>query len=489
MGDIIHGTIDMLGGTVSWMSLFLSTTSPGLAWAVVVGIPAILYIWQIVEDYGDMCDFPDRDPSWNRSLKMSFGLYLFAILLHWHFFEKLYPGWLYYGIPIVFVVHLLMLTRAKFNDAVRSIIGPYKTKEKELEEEKRKHEARMKTLESNAAIRELLCKQREDRLLSATSGSVPFDGLAKAVADLKAVMYKECESYLRNKSRPARSSADIVKGLRVKAKESEYRYNLMLYRYEFLIKKFPELEKYVESMDAIHGLVDYSSLSEAEQNYDRVRDWLSKEEYEKLSVDERNQLALDKYISHFKKSSWQVGRDYELYIGYLYRKEGWAVSQFGIEMSLGDMGRDIIAKKGEITHIVQCKRWGKDKMIHENVICQLYGTSIQYDLDRSRGSGNLPNVEKVIPVLFTTTALSKTAQRFSDRLGVIVKVVPMCENYPRIKCNINNGHKIYHLPFDQQYDRVHIDKPGEFYAATVKEASSMGFRRAYRYTGLGQTRK
>jgi hypothetical protein len=53
--------------------------------------------------------------------------------------------------------------------------------------------------------------------------------------------------------------------------------------------------------------------------------------------------------------------------------------------------------------------------------------------------------------------------------------------YPMIKCNINNGNKIYHLPFDQQYWRTRIDQPGEFYAMTVKEATSKGFRRAFRY--------
>jgi hypothetical protein len=50
-----------------------------------------------------------------------------------------------------------------------------------------------------------------------------------------------------------------------------------------------------------------------------------------------------------------------------------------------------------------------------------------------------------------------------------------------IKCNINNGNKIYHLPFDQQYWRTVIDKPGEFYAITVKEATKAGFRRAFKH--------
>ena len=42
--------------------------------------------------------------------------------------------------------------------------------------------------------------------------------------------------------------------------------------------------------------------------------------------------------------------------------------------------------------------------------------------------------------------------------------------------------KIYHLPFDQQYDRIAIDAgKGECYTATVKEAEKLGFRRAFRH--------
>ena len=52
-----------------------------------------------------------------------------------------------------------------------------------------------------------------------------------------------------------------------------------------------------------------------------------------------------------------------------------------------------------------------------------------------------------------------------------------------IKCNISKtGEKIYHLPFDQQYDRVEISpNKGECYVYTVKEAEDRGFRRAFRW--------
>ena len=59
------------------------------------------------------------------------------------------------------------------------------------------------------------------------------------------------------------------------------------------------------------------------------------------------------------------------------------------------------------------------------------------------------------------------------------------ERYPCIKENIENDkEKIYHLPFDQQYDTTKIESDkGESYFMTVKEAEDNGFRRAKRWMG------
>ena len=73
------------------------------------------------------------------------------------------------------------------------------------------------------------------------------------------------------------------------------------------------------------------------------------------------------------------------------------------------------------------------------------------------------------------------AQNFAKKLGVLYEVKQKGE-YPMIKCNISkDGSRIYHLPFDQQYYRTEICKPGECYAWTVKEAENKGFRRAFKY--------
>lgn len=61
---------------------------------------------------------------------------------------------------------------------------------------------------------------------------------------------------------------------------------------------------------------------------------------------------------------------------------------------------------------------------------------------------------KVIPVFITNIDISDTAKRFANELGVELATKFPLGKYPQIKCNINSGNKIYHLPFDQQYDRT-----------------------------------
>ena len=92
----------------------------------------------------------------------------------------------------------------------------------------------------------------------------------------------------------------------------------------------------------------------------------------------------------------------------------------------------------------------------------------------------------MIPLFISSTSLSDVAKSFSDKLHVTYVENFQFKEFPRIKCNLGHGEfgeqtKIYHLPMDQQYDSVVIDKPGEFLAFTVEEAEKKGFRRAYRW--------
>lgn len=244
------------------------------------------------------------------------------------------------------------------------------------------------------------------------------------------------------------------------------------YKLDFLLAAFPELSDFLETdYREIKTTFDY-------HDHDPAKDFLSKEEWASLTETQRNQLALDRYVESHHKSNWQIGRDYEMSVGHKYLSEGYKVEFTGSTQKLNDLGRDLIAHKGKKTYIIQCKYWSQDKTIHEKHIAQLYGTSVCYQLDH-------PNRE-VIPVFVTNIAFSHMAQRFANHLGVhLVKNFPL-KPFPRIKCNVGHSESgtkqlIYHLPMDQQYDTVMISGKDEFYAMTVAEAESKGFRRAYKW--------
>jgi hypothetical protein len=223
--------------------------------------------------------------------------------------------------------------------------------------------------------------------------------------------------------------------------------------------------------------------------------YLTQGEYEKLSVTERNQRALDRYWSK-RKTSWQVGRDYERFIGYLYEQKGYSVYYQGIEQGLEDLGRDLVCKKDGQIEIVQCKYWRQDRTIHEKHINQLFGTTVEYFVKhvdhQSRSQSDLFSAmlrSQITPTFVTSASLSDTAREFAAVLGVKVMDNFPFKQYPCIKCNVSHRHreKIYHLPFDQQYDRTTItEERNECFVSTVAEAERLGFRRAWRWRGRNE---
>lgn len=253
------------------------------------------------------------------------------------------------------------------------------------------------------------------------------------------------------------------------------------YSLAYLLSQFPELEKYIDVDDIENEdnnapediFNDTASDSEA-GNDDEVLRYIDKDEYRLMSETERNQLALDRYVQR-RKTKWQIGRDYELFISYKYRQKGFSVDEFGSRAKLADLGRDLIAIKDNTTLIIQCKYWSQKKQIHEKHIFQLFGTVTMYS------HHFIPGAVKVIGVLITNTELSDVAKTMANQLGIVYKEKVPAGDYPRIKCNVNNGERIYHLPFDQKYDDTVIKNKGEFYALTVKEAEDAGFRRAHRW--------
>ena len=155
------------------------------------------------------------------------------------------------------------------------------------------------------------------------------------------------------------------------------------------------------------------------------------------------------------------------------------------------MGRDVIAKRGSELVVIQCKYWSSTKKIREKHIFQLFGSALEYafkfgglrtDIQRSFFE-NPTKIPGIKPVIYTSTQLSDVAKEVAAKLSVEFNELAKISDYPLIKCNVSmrDGEKIYHLPFDQQYDRVKILRAPEKYAYSILEAEKAGFRRAWRW--------
>lgn len=318
-----------------------------------------------------------------------------------------------------------------------------------------------------------------------------FPWLSTAISDYYENYDLIFAKYLETKSRPALVQAERIKEIAKEKKLFKKEYLMSKYIIGYYESLFPWLQEYVgfNSEELIKSIHNETTTEEK----DPVSFYITNSEFENLSVSERNQRALDRYWKR-DKDPWQIGRDYERYIGHLYEMKGFKVEYHGIERLKEDMGRDLICIKGDFVEIVQCKYWSNTKgiPIRENHITQLYGTTIKYFLDQVKTNKRIqldlfPELLKssnIIPVLVTTAELSKTAEEFANVLGIRIDKIQMNNSYPCIKCNVNfqSGEQIYHLPFDQQYDKAMIDiTKGERWAKTIKEAEELGFRRAWRW--------
>lgn len=239
--------------------------------------------------------------------------------------------------------------------------------------------------------------------------------------------------------------------------------------YEYL---FPLLEEFKEIEPANAYDLIKTGASDEVFHYQ----WLSEDEYDVLTSSEKSERWIQRYFNERSKTAWEAGIKYERYIGYLCEKEGYTVKYNGALTFKEDMGRDLIVSKGSRLFAVQCKRFSKEKEIHENHIFQLLGSVIHLRSQYPR--------KTVAGVFVTSSRLSDVARECADIIGITVFEDVSFKEYPIIKCNIGRDkEKIYHLPYDQQYDRISIDaSKGEAYVCSCKEAEELGFRHAWRHT-------
>jgi len=326
--------------------------------------------------------------------------------------------------------------------------------------------------------------------------SMGFPWLAEAYADYFSLKDGELEKYLKHKKHPAYTAAENVRIIKNEKRELVKANKIINYKINYFEKLFPWLLELIAEDENEEMPVRIDDNEEDDNNEDRVKNYLTPEEYKKLPSVERNQMALDRYLKNRNKSKWAIGRDYEMYVGYMYEQKGYSIEYKGIIDGFEDLGRDIIAIKDNEVCIIQCKRWAQYKEIHEKHIFQLFGTTMEYWIKNFKNHrkpksfeefAKFLNENKLRPIFFTSTSLSGKAKEMAHALSVeIIENEPLGE-FPRIKCNINSDEfgsrtKIYHLPIDQQYDRTIVgNRAGEFYAFTVKEAEEAGFRRAFKH--------
>ena len=331
-------------------------------------------------------------------------------------------------------------------------------------------------LETDLSSRQKKLDEQEDfihKLLNSNPATAPF--FAKQFADYLHLQDLKEVNYLQTKPHPAFTAAEKVKEIAAQKRTLQQQCKLQEYQLTLYETIFPWLSDFKEiSSEDLQQFAESEIAPESE--YSSLKKWLSPQEYRSLSSADRLQLALERY-SKRQKSNWQIGIEYERYVGYCYEKKGYRVRYNGATEGLEDMGRDLIISKDKKMYVIQCKRWSVEKTIHEKHIFQLYGTT------------NLQKMEHpdctVGSLFITTTSLSDLAKSCADYLAItVVENFPLKE-YPLIKCNVSkDGDQIYHLPFDQQYDRVIINpSDGDFYASTIAEAESKGFRHAWRWSG------
>jgi Restriction endonuclease. len=316
-----------------------------------------------------------------------------------------------------------------------------------------------------------ILQQKYNSILDEKKQTYPW--LAKLYADFVFTQDQHIASYLGLKKHPALSAADNVREISKEKREIQKLCKMYEYQLNYYETIFPWLEDFKE-YDPIE---EWESLKnneiESKDEYERLRNWLSPEEYRNLNNTEKYQLALDRYQKR-KKTNWQIGIEYEQYVGYNYEIKGYLVKYQGALLGLDDMGRDLIASKGNVILVIQCKRWAKEKTIHEKHIFQLYGTMVLLKIQ---------NPSKTVNGVFvTTTCLSETAKQCAKHLDIEIVENYAIKKYPLVKCNISSydSEKIYHLPFDQQYSKIILNpKDGDCYAYSVKEAEDKGFRRAF----------
>ena len=323
----------------------------------------------------------------------------------------------YYSIStlIVIVVAAILIVSVKhaIDESNEKILKHLKVKERELAS---LHDCKVKELETinfqfrnDMDRREItlrnLQKQYDEKVENFNSivneKSQTYPWLATLFSELKYIEDEKISHHFKHKPHPAIKAAEEISRI-AKEKRALQKLNKM---YEYQLNYYENLFPWLEDFKELDPVSAYKIVNELETDmsseYESVREWLSPEDYKNLPSSEKWQLALQRYLSK-QKTNWEVGIDYERYIGYIYENKGYLVKYQGALLGLEDMGRDLQATSNKETVIIQCKRWSASKTIHEKHIFQLYGSLVQLRIERNDNS--------IRGIFITSASLSPVAK-------------------------------------------------------------------------------
>ena len=142
--------------------------------------------------------------------------------------------------------------------------------------------------------------------------SMGFPWLAEAYADYFALRDGKLADYLTHKRHPAYTAAEAVREIKKEKRELLKQNKVIVYKLHYLEKLFPWISELIAESEDEDIPVRVDGDAEEGENEDRVKDYLTPEEYRSLPSVERNQRALDRYLKNRNKSKWAIGRDYEM---------------------------------------------------------------------------------------------------------------------------------------------------------------------------------
>ena len=183
-------------------------------------------------------------------------------------------------------------------------------------------------LETDLSSRKKKLDEQEDfihKLLNSNPATAPF--FAKQFADYLHLQDLKDVNYLQAKPHPAFTAAEKVREIAAQKRTLQQQCKLQEYQLTLYETIFPWLSDFKEiSSEDLQQFAESEIAPESE--YSSLKKWLSPQEYRSLSSADRLQLALERY-SKRQKSNWQIGIEYERYVGYCYEKKGYRVRYNG----------------------------------------------------------------------------------------------------------------------------------------------------------------